>query len=105
MSTNTAHMTHMTPEGFDLNLVLSNTQTLPIALLDSVLEHVKHQLPTLRSERPYTLKQMCDKEFWNALPKEDKLLAGQCMSYLVKTHRLPFMPDGHVHASIQYRLI
>jgi len=98
-------MTHTTPEKFDLELVLSETQTLPIALLDSVLEHVTQRLPTLSTERPYTLKQMCTKEFWRALSKMDKLRAGQCMSYLVKQHRLPFRPDGQVRASNRYQLV
>ena len=99
-------MTHATTEGFDLNLVLSATQALPNALLDSVLEHEKDRLPTLSTERTYTLKQMCDKEFWRALPKVDRLRAGQCLSYLVEAKRLPLVPNGKTEGNaLRYRLM
>lgn len=33
----------------------------------------------------YTLKELCDKTFWDALPNKKKWLAGRCFAHMVST--------------------
>lgn len=43
---------------------------------------------------PVTLRELCGPSWWGALPKGDRIAAGQYIHGLVRRHKLPLMDLG-----------
>ena len=66
----------------DMTEVL-NCYWVKTKLYVDVQQHMFKRLNTVLSTRRYTLRQMCDKEFWNSMENKEKRDAGRAFAFMV----------------------
>ncbi len=76
------------------SLPIHDDYELSQEMLNSVEQQAKMSIPRMERGARYTAKQICGKAFWKMLSRGDKIVAGICMSRLVKTNRLPLIEAG-----------
>ena len=76
--------THTTPATQSI-LVLPSGHKIRADLL----HRVQVRIPELNRDRDYLLKQICERDLWDPLPKGHKIDGGKTIAYLVKTGQLP----------------
>lgn len=73
------------------NVILLGGYTAPQAFYNSVRQQVEEALPALECDKSYTLEMLCGKAFWDQLDTGEPLMAGRCMTYMVKNNLLPLI--------------
>jgi hypothetical protein len=85
---------------------LCNGRRIDTAFLDLIHEVVQDRIKTIPYDVPYTLKQICGKDFWKQLEDSEVERAGFCMSHLVTTNAVDMEEVGKdVHNAKLYRRI
>lgn len=71
-------------------VLLEDGNSVPVEFMEKMEQHILCKAKTAAPEVAYTLKQLCGKEFWKKLTREESRLAGRCMVHLVKQNKVPF---------------
>lgn len=62
---------------------LLNGFRAPTTFYHQIQIEVSKGISKMDSNHLYTLKELCDKSFWDALPNSKKWLAGRCFAHMV----------------------
>ena len=66
-------------------MLIDGGYTVPLSLFKGVLSNVMEIIHILTVDMELTLKEICDKDFWENLSTGEKIAAGHCMVHMVKT--------------------
>lgn len=80
-------------------LVHLGGKKLSMDLMNLVRKQVELRMTALEHGRPYTLRQICGKEFWSQLKKGEPIKAGECMVYMIEQKTLPLTDVGITSAN------
>ena len=83
----------------ELHLTKPQPQWPPKELMDSVRLQVESELHVLEPGASYTLRRICGKAFWRPLTTWERIVAGQCMAYMICKKQLPLTHAGHTSAN------
>jgi hypothetical protein len=67
---------------------LHNGWSVETEFLNMLLDAVERRIPTLFPQEKYKLKNICGRDFWNRLDRNEQIIAGMCMVYLVQRYRV-----------------
>ena len=77
-------------------LLLDDSFTVPQNPYNQVREQVTDIAPILTLDDDYTLKKLCDPDYWDSLTNNERKLAGRCMAYMVKNGLVPYNFAGRL---------
>ncbi len=49
-----------------------------------IKDRVQEIIPAMQRGHKYSLQQLCGEDFWSALSKGERIMAGICMAYMVE---------------------
>ena len=61
---------------------------------DRIQRQIEEVLPAVDPDSLWDVKLLCGPDFWKTLTTYQKILAGKCMSHMVRHGKLPFVPAG-----------
>lgn len=89
----------------DLVLVLDEKLSVNKAFLDALFNQVQSVIGALVPGTSYTLRTLCGEDFWGQLEPMDHIIAGRCMTHLIRTGKLPLVCEGKTPQNAKlYRL-
>ena len=80
-------------------LVLYDGVEVPLWLYHEVLDQIKEIIDIWPHNTCYTLKNICDREFWDSLTQGEQRLAGKCVPHMIISGVLPLECTGKNRAN------
>ena len=74
----------------EVMIFLDDSFTVPQKFYDAVCRQVTDIEPALILGAQYTLKKLCEPEYWNSLTMYERRVAGRCMKHLVENELVPY---------------
>jgi len=81
-------------EEAEVLILLSNGVTVPRKLYMEIYKEVTDVFSVLHSGTEYSLKKLCDPDYWKSLTLYQRILAGMCMTHMVRNNYVRYTPTG-----------
>jgi hypothetical protein len=84
-------------EKIEVNVVLHDGTSVPETFYNTIFHQIESIIDLLTTSKPYTAAELTGEEYWSTLSLRERLLAGKCLSNMVKSNKLPLQIQGCEH--------
>jgi len=81
---------------------LSSGRWASIPFYNEIMTHVTRRLGNFEDKGLFTLRDVCDKEYWASLSIHMRRIAGMCFRTMIDEKRFPLIPRSYKRSPTRY---